>query len=54
MTSKSLDVHFSPTYRENMLEAFSLYLEAGKDDGLRDAILAIGDNGADSVKSYLD
>lgn len=52
VTSDSLKANFSPTYRENMFEAFTLYREHGRDDDLRDAILGIG--GERPLEDYLE
>ena len=52
-TSENLDSNFSPTYKENIFESCRLYLESGKDDGIREAILNIGNDNADPLEKYL-
>lgn len=54
VTSEEHGRNFSPTYRENMVESFRLYLEAGPGDGFRDAILAIGDDNVEPLEVYLE
>jgi len=52
-TSNSLDLKFSPTYKENIFKSCRLYLESGKEDGIREAILNMGNDNADPLEKYL-
>lgn len=52
-TTDRLRTNFSPTYRQNMFEAFTLY-KSSRDDNLVEAIQAITEKDAEPLDSYLE